>query len=214
MIVLAAVSCLAAMPAVNVYVENGSEYRGEIQSNDGNNLILNDEEVIIRIPVHLVKTVLDEGKDITKDILGKTVEQSGVDEHFIGLNDWFVSFEAISSRGSSPVQLARPVAVLDKNPAGNQAFTTYQDGEQVTVPYYYKTVLAERRKLKQGLQVIYFKALENGIYRAPLNEEESHSGEWMMGKLTDTANLELGYVTVSGSADVAVDNLRTIESGK
>ena len=60
-----------------------------------------------------------------------------------------------------------------------------------------------------GKQVIFFRTVDdNGHFRAPLDTEEAHSGDWLLSRIEDVSALSQNIVTVSGGYTVNRDNIR------
>jgi small nuclear ribonucleoprotein (snRNP)-like protein len=195
---------------VSVFLDNGMEYQGTLRSVDAVLITLEQEEVIIQIPVRKVRAVLDNGTDTTKEVLGKALEAVGVDAHFLGADDYFISEQPLSNQPTLAVKLGKCVGAAYPAAGTASDFILLQDGEVVTTSNWFRTTLAQPKEIRKGDYIIYFAALQDGFYRAPLNEDETMSGEWRLAKVTDVSFAGNGFITVAGENDVATDNIRII----
>lgn len=211
MILLAMLVLAAGMlAAVSVFLDNGMEYQGTLRSVDAILITLEQEEVIIQIPVRKVRAVLDNGIDTTKEVLGKALEAVGVDEHFLGADDYFISEQPLTNQPSLPVRLGKCVDSSYPEAGTASDFILLKEGEVTTTSNWFRTTLAQPRDVRRGDYIIYFAALQEGFYRAPVNEDETRNGEWRLAKVTDVSFAANGFITVAGENDVAIENIRVL----
>lgn len=131
------------------------------------------------------------------------------DAQFIQTDDFFVSEIPLEDQEYIYVNTAKMLTAPNADSNGKAEFKLSRDDAVIWTEYYLKTRLAKKEDLKVGKQVIFFRTVDdNGHFRAPLDTEEAHSGDWLLSRIEDVSALSQNIVTVSGGYTVNRDNIR------
>ena len=131
------------------------------------------------------------------------------DAQFIQTDDFFVSEIPLEDQEYIYVNTAKMLTAPSEGSNGQAEFRLSRNEAIIWTEYYLKTRLAKKEDLKVGKEVIFFRTVDdNGHYRAPLNTEEAHSGDWLLSKIEDVSALSQNIVTVSGGYTVNRNNIR------
>lgn len=140
------------------------------------------------------------------------VSDAGEDEHYIQLDDYFISDEPLGQHSWIWVGLAKMVTPPSAATKKEAEFFQVKDGNKVWIKNYWQTRRAQKVELKLGTVVVAFNDhRQDDIYSAPESKETARGGSWFMAKITDLSDLYKGYVTVSGNYKVSPNNLRVIK---
>ncbi|MEI1306667.1 hypothetical protein [Leptospira venezuelensis] len=133
------------------------------------------------------------------------------DDHYIQPDDYFVSREEYNDQTYINVYIAKEMTPASATKTkGEGEFLQVTDGKKYWTKNFYMTRLATDKDLKLGVKVIMFDMGTEDGYRAPESKEEARTGSWFMAKITDTADLFKGIVTVSGGYKIQKNNIRVI----
>lgn len=200
-----------ALAAMDVTLLNGKEYHGDLLSSQENRVVLQDDRVVIQIPAEQVKTIMDNGQDVTNEILARATLGQATDIHYIEDDDFFVSEAALDNNSSVPVKTAKMINPPTQSSKMQAQFILTGDGTQVLTKNYYTTKVAKLTDLKLGTIVICFESnVVDGILKGPNTEEEKRIGRWIMTKVTNLSDVTNGYIMVSNDLKVDMDNIRII----
>lgn len=199
------------MNAVTVFVDSGKEYNGDLSKSQPDMIVLNEEGVIIQIPVNRVRAIVENGTDVTKRVLAKAMKEFGRDIHFLYEEDYFISEQALDINPWIRVYPGKMIKPATEETQMQAEFELLPEGGNMLTQYFYKTRIAEKEELMIDDIVICFEASgKNNAYRAPKNEEEARTMPWLMAKITDLTALDKGYVTLSNGMNAELDNIRII----
>lgn len=133
------------------------------------------------------------------------------DDHYIQLDDYFISKDAFKDQDWIYVTLAKMTKAATKDTKNEAQFLQIRDGKAVWTKYFWTTRLATQEDLKLGMPVILADiAGDEDIYRAPDSKDESRSTSWFLAKITDLSDLYKEFVTVSGGYKASIGALRVI----
>ncbi|HPV15452.1 MAG TPA: hypothetical protein PL126_07380 [Candidatus Cloacimonadota bacterium] len=131
------------------------------------------------------------------------------DAHFVQTDDFFVSEVPLADQEYIYVNTAKMLKAPSAESNNQAEFKLSRNDAVIWTRYYQKTRLAKKEDLKVGKEVIFFRTVDdNGHFRAPLNTQEAHSGDWLLSKIEDVSALSQNIVTVSGGYTVNRNNIR------
>jgi len=202
---------VCAVFAMEVILNDGRQYKGAMLSSQENRLIIQDEGIVIQIPAEQIKAVLDNGNDVTEEILKRASQGQGTDIHYIEDDDFFISEVPLEKNPSMQVKTAKMINPPTQESKQQAQFILTGDGSQLWTKEYYMTKVANVEALKPEMVVVCFEGKsDTGILSPPLNEDEKRNGVWFMARIADISNAKEGYIRLSNDAKVALENIRVI----
>ncbi len=213
LILAALIMILGQSFALQVILQNGRTYNGNMESARDGLLTILDEKTTIIIPVGELKMVLDGKTDIKASILQKATPPK-IDSHYIQSDDYFVAPELIGDRDWIYVSLGKMLTPASPETKNQAQFFMVSNGKEEWMPFWAKTRLATKTDLVPGTLVVIFNDYqENDVYQAPRNNQEARTGAWFLAKITDVSELFKGYAMVSGGYKAGINNMRVIIRG-
>jgi hypothetical protein len=210
-LLLAILLAVCAAAALEIILNDGRQYKGDILSSQENRLIIQDDGIVIQIPSDRIKSVLDNGQDVTGEMLKKAAMGQGTDIHYIEEDDFFVSEVPLEKNPYMPVKTAKMINPPTRESKMQAQFILTSDGSQLWTKDYYTTKVANVEGLKPEMEVICFEGKsDTGIFTAPLNEDEKRNGTWFMARIADMSSIGEGYIILSNDYKVSLDNIRVI----
>ena len=133
------------------------------------------------------------------------------DKHYIQTDDFFVSEIPLTDQHYVYVGVAKMIVAPSEESNQQAKFKLTRSDSVIWTQHYHKTRIASKDDLKVGKEVIFFRGTDaEGNYRAPLDADEAHNGDWRLSKIQDLGSLSQGIVTVSGGDRIKRDNIRVI----
>lgn len=214
LIILAAlIMILGQSFALQVILQNGRTYNGDLESARDGLLTILDEKTTIIIPVSELKMVLDGKTDITAEILQKATPPK-IDSHYIQSDDYFVAPETLGDRDWIYVKLGKMLTPASPETKNQAQFFMVENGKEEWMPFWVKTRIATKTDLIPGTLVVIFNDNNrDDVYMEPVDNQQARTGSWFLAKITDNSEIFKGFVIVSGGYKAGLNNMRVIIRG-
>lgn len=133
------------------------------------------------------------------------------DAHYIQPTDFFYMAEPFGKTEWETVILGKMTTVPTPETKNQAEFMNIASGIKEWAKWWVNTRVGTRADLQLGTEVIFFDyAGDEGIYRAPLSNQEARTYNWAISRITDTSELFKGYVMVGGGYKINEKNIRII----
>jgi hypothetical protein len=121
---------------------------------------------------------------------------TGDDRHWFQADDYLIS-ERPYERGWIYVELSKLKQPATAQTKGEGQFFNLHDSKDQWTRYFWKTRPAEETDLQVGALAVCFEGnSRDSVYRAPENKSNARTGNWFMGRVTDTSDLYKGTVQI------------------
>jgi hypothetical protein len=136
---------------------------------------------------------------------------SGPDTHGIAPDEVLISKVALPDDWSATIQVQVGRAEKPVDPGTEGTFFPGRGGGEWKTKFFWKSHVATKAELKPGAVAACFAdAYKDSAYFAP-TPENGHKGNWVLGHVSDAAELEKGLVKV-GNSHCHLDAVRIIGS--
>lgn len=121
---------------------------------------------------------------------------TGDDRHWFQADDYLIS-DRPYEQGWIYVELSKLKQPATAQTKGEGQFFNLHDSKDQWTKYFWKTRPAEEADLQVGALAVCFKGnSRDSVYRAPANKSNARTGNWFMGRVTDTSDLYKGTVQI------------------
>ncbi len=162
-------------------------------------------------------TPLISNSDTQKPLAAKsaplpTTDTIAADPHYIQPDDFFYMEEPCGNSVWESIYLGKMTIAPDPDTNEQAQFFNVASGLSEWARYWVKTRPATAADMQLGTEIIFFDFVgENGLFRAPLSNQEARSGNWVISRITDTTELNKGYVMIGGGSLISERNIRVIK---
>ncbi|MBW6514163.1 MAG: hypothetical protein K0B87_05345 [Candidatus Syntrophosphaera sp.] len=146
---------------------------------------------------------------VAKTPSSSQIPAPGVDAHFVYVDDYFIMEEPLTDQSYVYAAVAKMVVAPSPATDNRGKFRRLMDNQEVWTRYYAKTRIATRADMIVDKEVFFLNYLDSyGNYRAPESLSETQNSWWFKARVSGTADLHRGFLTIGGGYNVSLNALR------